>query len=94
MRTYAHEFKIEAVKLAKELGVTKAAKELNIPSGTLDTWISKAKNGTLSGVGTPPRAALALAEENKRLAQENKELKRTNEILSKAAAFFAQSQKK
>jgi transposase len=94
MRTYDADFKIEAVKLANEVGKTKAAKELNIPSGTLDTWVYKAKNGTLAGAGTSPKAALSLAEENKRLKQENKELKRANGILSKAAAFFAQSQKK
>jgi len=94
MRTYDIGFKNEAVKLAGEIGSTKAAKELNIPSGTLDTWISKAKNGTMPGAGTEPKKALSLAEENKRLQQENRELRQTNEILSKAAAFFAQSRKK
>ena len=38
MRRYDENFRIEAVKLVKEIGTTKAAKELNIPSGTLDTW--------------------------------------------------------
>jgi transposase len=94
MRTYNAEFRIEAVKLANEIGSTKAAKELNIPSGTLDTWIHKAKNGLLKGSGASPKSALTLAEENKRLLQEIRELKRSNEILSKAAAFFAASQKK
>jgi transposase-like protein len=60
----------------------------------LDTWISKSKQGTLAGAGTTPKRALNLAEENKRLMQEVRELRRTNEILSKAAAFFAQSRKK
>jgi transposase len=94
MRTYDQDYRIDAVKLAKEIGNTKAAKELNMPIGTLDTWVSKAKNGTLAGNGTPPKSAISLAEENKRLAQENRELKRANEILSKAAAFFAANQKK
>lgn len=94
MRTYEATFKHEAVKLAEEIGATKAAKELNIPSGTLDTWLYKAKQGTLPGAGTTPKRALNLAQENKRLQQEVRELRRTNEILSKAAAFFAQSQKK
>jgi transposase len=94
MRTYDADFRLEAVKLAGEIGTTKAAKELNMPSGTLDTWVHKAKNGLLKGAGSSPKTALTLAEENKRLMQENRELRRTNEILSKAAAFFAQSQKK
>jgi len=94
MRTYDAEYRLEAVKLADEIGRTKAAKELNIPSGTIDTWVNRAKKGLLKGAGTSPRTALTLAEELKRIQQENRELKRTNEILSKAAAFFAQSQKR
>ena len=34
-RKYDHEYKVQAVKLAKEIGVTKAAKELGIPEGTM-----------------------------------------------------------
>ena len=93
MRTYDLNFKQEAVKLANEIGRTKASKELNIPSGTLDCWMHKAKTGVLTGKPATPQNALSLAEENKRLRQEIKELKRVNEILSKATAFFAQSQK-
>jgi transposase len=93
-RTYDPNFKIDAVKLANEIGSTKAAKELNIPLGTLDGWVSKGKRGELKGVGATPKSAIMLAEENKRLQQENRELKRANEILSKAAAFFAAGQKK
>jgi transposase len=94
MRRYEGTFRQEAVKLALEIGASKAARELNIPNGTLDTWLQKAKEGTLTGGATTPKRALSLAEENKRLTQENRELRRTNEILSKAAAFFAQSRKK
>lgn len=43
MRTYDLNFKQEAVKLANEIGRTKTSKELNIPSGTLDCWMHKAK---------------------------------------------------
>ena len=93
MRTYDLNFKQEAVKLANEIGRTKAGKELNIPSGTLDSWIAKTKTGVLTGKPSTPHNALSLAEEIKRLRQEIKELKRVNEILSKATAFFAQSQK-
>ena len=80
MRTYDLNFKQEAIKLAKEIGSTKAAKELNIPSGTMDTWIYKAKTGKLTGKAPTSQNATTLAEENK-------ELKQINEILSKATAF-------
>ena len=33
-RKYDHEYKVQAVKLAKEIGGAKAAKELGIPEGT------------------------------------------------------------
>ena len=94
MRSYSADFKIEAVKLAGEIGTTKASKELGIPQGTLDTWVSKSKRGELGSPVTGPKKAPSLADEVKRLQQENRELKRTNEILRKASAFFAASQKK
>ena len=34
-RQYDNDFKVQAVKLAKEIGTEKAAKELNVPSNTL-----------------------------------------------------------
>ena len=94
MRKYDLSFKIEAVKLAEEVGSTKAAKELGIPIGTLDTWIHKNKKGELDTSVIPPKTVLTLTEENKRLQQENRELKRINNILKEASAFFAASQKK
>jgi transposase-like protein len=39
MRAYDATFKNEAVKLAEEIWLTKAAKELNIPQTTLNTWL-------------------------------------------------------
>ena len=37
-RKYDQEYKVQAVKLAKEIGGTKAAKELGIPEGTVRSW--------------------------------------------------------
>ena len=39
-RKYDHEYKVQAVKLAKEIGGAKAAKELGVPEGTVHTWLS------------------------------------------------------
>ena len=33
MRAYAPDFKIDAVKIGNDIGVTKASKELNVASG-------------------------------------------------------------
>ena len=44
-RKYDHEYKVQAVKLAKEIGGAKAAKELGIPEGTIHTWLKAVRAG-------------------------------------------------
>ncbi len=46
-REYEKEYKVQAVKLAKQIGSTKAAEELQIPVNTLYGWMRKAKLGEL-----------------------------------------------
>ena len=46
-RKYDHEYKVQAVKLAKEIGGAKAAKELGIPEGTIHTWLKAVRAGKL-----------------------------------------------
>ena len=46
-RKYDQEYKIQAVKLAKEIGGAKAAKELGIPEGTIHTWLKAVRAGTI-----------------------------------------------
>lgn len=102
-RKYDMEYKIQAVKLAREIGGTKAAKELGIPEGTIHTWLKAAKSGTLNigdGAHTPD-SAMSLAEElamlRKRLKEQDKEIRRLtqeNEFLEEASAFFAASRRK
>lgn len=96
-RSYDKEFKVQAVKLAKETGTKKAAAELGVPVNTLSGWVHKAKNGKLdlgSGEQTP-QTALTLAAENEELRRQlkaqEKEIKRLNELnefLEEASAFF------
>ena len=97
------DYKIQAVKLAKEIGLSKAARELGIPNSTLNGWIKASKNGRLDlGLGTQtPYSALSLTEELNMLRQQvktqNKEIKRLkeeNEFLEEASAFFAASRLK
>ena len=53
-RKYDHEYKVQAVKLAREIGGAKAAKEFGIPEGTIHTWLKAVRAGTLDiGDGAP-----------------------------------------
>ena len=102
-RKYDKEYKIQAVKLAKEIGGAKAAKELGIPEGTIHTWLKRVREGSLDiGPGShTPESAMSLAEELaqlrkrvKDLEKDNRRLKEENEFLEEASAFFAASRRK
>jgi len=102
-RTYDKAYKVEAVKLGREIGCKKAAAELGIPSGTLSSWLNDARKGAIeTGVGTQsPGSALTQASEIQRLraevkaqAKEIKRLREENEFLEEASAFFAASRQK
>ncbi len=97
-RKYTKEFKQEAVNLAlKSPSITKTAKELGIPIGTLHTWVEQLKGKAKSNAEPVDKNSsadiAALLEENRRLHKENVVLKEEKEILKKAAAYFAQHQK-
>ena len=81
-RKYDHEYKVQAVKLAKEIGGAKAAKELGIPEGTIHTWLKAVRTGQLDigdGFHTPA-SAMSLSEEitmlRKRVKEQDKEIRR------------------
>ena len=102
-RQYDNEFKVQAVKLAKEIGQAKAARELGIPKNTLCTWMKANRLGNLDlGAGTQtPQSAMTLNEEliklRAQLKEQDKEirrLKKENEFLEEASAFFAASRLK
>lgn len=97
------EYKIQAVKLAKEPGGAKAAAELGIPENTMYTWTKAAREGRLDvgpGLHTP-QTAMSLAEElavlRRQVKEQEKEIRRLeeeNEFLEEASAFFAASRRK
>ncbi len=102
-KTYDNEYKVQAVKLGRERGISKAAKELGVNPDTLYGWNKAAKEGRLDlGPGShTPETALSLAEEIQTLRQKTKEQERTiarlkeeNEILADACSFFAASRRK
>ena len=102
-RNYEKEYKEQAVKLAKEIGTDKAARELGVPKGTLSGWLKAVREGRLeAGAGLhTPASAMSLAEEMAALrkqvkAQEReiRRLKEENEFLAEASAFFAASRRR
>ena len=102
-RQYDQEYKIQAVKLAKEISQAKAARELGIPKNTLYTWIRANRLGHLDlGAGSQtPKSAMTLNEEliilRKQVKDQDKEIRRLkeeNEFLEEASAFFAASRLK
>ena len=82
-RTYDMEYKVQAVKLALEIGTTKAARELGIPSNTLHTWMRQYRLGnlTLGAVTQTPQRAMTLSEEIQLLRQQGKGKRSTTRTL-------------
>lgn len=87
---YTPEFRVEAVKLVTEQGLSQkeAARRLAIPKGTLANWMAAGKASTHpSAPGA--RSAADLAAENVRLRKELAEARMERDILKKATAYFA-----
>jgi transposase len=89
-RQFSKEFKIEAVRLVKERGVSvvQAAKDLDVHENVLRKWVravSVDAQHAFPGHGQlkPEQAEIA------RLQKEVAKLKMERDILKKAAAYFA-----
>jgi transposase len=94
-KTYDRNFKAEAVKLAKETSISKAARSLGLPANTLRNWVKSSKERADNPfIGSGRKYVPAQDVEKAALMKENRELKRANEILKEALGFFASSQKK
>ncbi len=102
-KKYDKEYKIQAVKLGREIGFGKAARELGINTDTLYGWNKAAIGGRLDmGPGAQtPESGMSLSEEIQKLRQETRaqakeiaRLKEENEFLAEASAFFAASRRK
>lgn len=82
------EFKLEALKLAEQIGVARAAHDLGVAESVLYRWRrAAATEGTDAFRGSG--RLTERDEELRRLRQENKILKQEREILKKATSFFA-----
>ncbi len=102
-KVYDKESKIQAVKPGREIGFSKAAKELGVNIDTLYGWNKRAKDARLDlGSGTQtPDTAMGLTDEVQKLRQQNREqakeiarLKEENEFLAEAGAFFVAGRRK
>jgi transposase len=87
---YTKEFKVEAVKMVIETGmsVPDVARRVSVSTSTIAYWVKLAKEGRLSNGGRQ-RPVTGEEMEIARLKRENAELKMEREILKKAAAYFA-----
>lgn len=89
-RKFSREFKLEAVRLVKERGVSvaQAAKDLDVHENVLRKWMREVSADPQhafpgQGVMKPEQAEL------ERLRKEVARLKMERDILKKAAAYFA-----
>lgn len=92
-KRYPKEFKLEAIKLVTEQGLTQseAAKNLGISQGVLGTWVRKFQ---ANGFEAFPGSGKSMPEEQ-RIRDLEKKLKRVSmerDILKKAIGFFTENQ--
>jgi transposase len=85
---HTEEFKIEAIKLVREQGlsVSQVAKDLGIGQSTLSKWLAAATQ--IPGANSLTESE---KEELKRLRKENHTLRMERDLLKKATAFFSKN---
>ena len=89
-RTFSREFKLEAVKLVVERGVSvaQAAKDLDVHENVLRKWVRELRQEpqeAFPGNGKQKAQDAEIARLHKEVAK----LKMERDILKKAAAYFA-----
>ena len=88
-RTYSREYKIEAVRLTTEGGISvaQAARDLEINESTLHNWRRQFRQwGAGPGAG---KEALSQAEEMQRLRKDLARVREERDFLKKAAVWLA-----
>jgi transposase len=89
-RRFAREFKVEAVKLVKDRGVSvaQAARDLDVHENVLRKWVKEF--GSDPAQAFPGHGQMKPEQlEIERLRREVNKLKAERDILKKAAAYFA-----
>lgn len=91
MKQYTKEFRLQAVKLADELGsAVLAGQQLGVPDANIYAWRKRYADEPVTASKKAEIKPEDLQKENQRLLQENIQLKKVNHILKSAAAFFSQ----
>jgi transposase len=87
-RQYSTELKTRAVRTVLDSGrpIAQVAKDLDVGSESLRTWVRQARTDAGARTGAPTSEQL---EELRRLRSENRELRKANETLKAASVFFA-----
>ena len=93
-RIFSREFKVEAVRLVKERGVSvaQACRDLDVHENVLRRWVRELSADpaqAFPGHGQPKPEQLEI----ERLRREVAKLRAERDILKKAAAFFAREAK-
>ena len=86
-KKYTVEFKKEAVKLAKRVGLCQASTDLGVPYDNVRRWVQQG-----SGSQKNMRSGSSYEElevENRRLRKENVYLKKVSDVLKKSHAIFS-----
>ena len=88
-RTFAPEFKAEAVKLFRDSGkpLAQVARDLGLTRTVLDKWVKQANAD--AGKGSASVLSTAEREELNQLRREVRTLRMERDFLKKTAAFFA-----
>ena len=89
-KTYTREFKLQALKMLTDQGlsVAEVARRIGVAEGSVRAWREAAEEhgaGAFPGHGHPTPAD----DELRRLRAENTRLRAERDLLKKAAAYFA-----
>jgi transposase len=87
-RSHSEEFRTEALRLADQVGVAAAARQLNLHPSQMYQWRGKAQHQA-----SVTRRESELATENARLKRLLGQKSEEVDILKKAATYFALNQK-
>jgi transposase len=92
---YTKEERIEALKLAEEIGAAAAAQRLGIKEGTIYGWRARAKKQKIVFDSNGRQMSEEeIKAENQRLRKELKQAREDVEILQDALGFFVKGRRK
>ena len=94
-KLFTKEERMEALKLAEEIGAVAAAQRLGIKEGTIYGWRARAKKQKMVFDSNGRQMSEEeIKAENERLRKELKRAQEDIEILQDALGFFAKSRRK